>query len=117
MYITCIFWVWTDLSKSPRARALFVKKYDFFDSKSILTSNIYPGTLEKNMRSKNSPPKPEMSAPARAIKENMFEYLFAKFGLSQNKSIMRYIKLEQNLDKEFISEVKIDIGAFWPALY
>ena len=30
---------------------------------------------------------------ARAIKENIFEYLFAKFGLSQNKSSMRYIKL------------------------
>ena len=29
-----------------------------------------------------------MSARARAIKENIFEYLFAKFGLSQNKIIM-----------------------------
>ena len=53
-----------------------------------------------------------MSARARAIKENIFEYLFAKFGLSQNKSSMRYIKLQQNWDKEFISEDKRDIGAF-----
>ena len=47
---------------------------------------------------------------ARSIKENIFEYLSAKFGLC-----MWYIKLKQNWDKEFISEVKIDIGAFWQA--
>ena len=51
---------------------------------------------------------------AHAIKENIFEYLCAKFGLSKNKSSMWYFKLEQNWDNEFISEVKIDIGAFWP---
>ena len=53
-----------------------------------------------------------MSSRAGAIKENIFQYLFAKFGLSQNKSSIRYIKLQQNWDKEFISEVKIDIGVF-----
>ena len=51
-------------------------------------------------------------ARARAIKEHIFEHLFAKFGRSQNKTIMRYTKLKQNWEKEFISEVKLDIGAF-----
>ena len=75
---------------------LFVKKYDFFDSKSILTSLIALEHLSwyswKNMRSKIH--LQSLKCPrARAIKEKIFEYLFAKFGLSQNKSIMRYIKL------------------------
>ena len=35
--------------------------------------------------------------------------------LIQNKSIMRYIKLQVNWDTEFISEVKFYFGAFWPA--
>ena len=81
--------------KCARTRA-FCEKYDFFDSKSILTSLIALEHLSwysrKKYALKKFTPK-ALNVCARAINENIFEYLFAKFGLSQNKSIMRYIKL------------------------
>ena len=49
-------------------------------------------TLEKNMRSKIY--LQSLKCPrSRAIEEKIYEYLFAKFGLIQNKSSIRYIKL------------------------
>ena len=62
------------------ARALFVKKYD---SKSILTSLVAQEhlswqALETYVRSKYSPPKPEMFARA-CNKRKYLEILIAKF--------------------------------------
>ena len=54
--------------------------------------NIYPHTLEKIYAQKIY--LQNLKCPrSRAIEEKIYEYLFAKFGLIQNKSSMRYIKL------------------------
>ena len=46
----------------------------------------------------------------------IFEILnFFNFGIIQNKSSMRYIKLQVNWDEKFISVVKTDILASWSA--
>ena len=53
-YVYYVHFLGLKESEQNCARALFEKKYDFFDSKSMLTSlihlKIFPDTLETNMR-------------------------------------------------------------------
>ena len=53
---------------------------------------IYPDTSDIKYVLKKFISK-AFNVRARAIKENTFEYLCSKFGLSKNKSSMRYIKI------------------------
>ena len=79
------------------------------DRSKCLLKNTIKQEIPKSLRPGASSPR------ARAqLGKNKNKYIFSfKLGLIQNKSIMWYIKLQVDWDTKFISEVKINFGAFW----
>ena len=94
--------------------ALIGGKYYFFRIFAILT---HWNELEFSSRGFQTNLHKKPKIPARAFLK-IFEIIdFLNFGVIQNKCSMRKMNFQVNWDKEFISVVKTDIGAFWSARY
>ena len=94
--------------KCARTRA-FWRKMHFFSIFAIL--NLLQGAFKHVIPKQFCTKKPPIPRACASYKR--FEILnFFNFGIIQNNSSMRYIKLQVNLDEEFISVIKTDIGVF-----